>query len=130
MKEWKNNFQDKMILRQSQDEDGSINNGTLHHLNDTLSELKDEIENRGKSQKKEDLKTGQSKLPKLQVQMIKNMLLVDGVDLVEDLAETMINFLEQKTSAYAYGHLQDKLRDRKVVNRNLVFGNVQSIHQG
>eukprot|EP00957_Ditylum_brightwellii_P088022 6704931-Ditylum_brightwellii.AAC.1 len=42
----------------------------------------------------------------------------------------MADFLDQRTSAYAYKHLQYRLRDRKVANRNPVFGNVQSIHQG
>eukprot|EP00957_Ditylum_brightwellii_P041600 3150888-Ditylum_brightwellii.AAC.1 len=53
--------------------------------------------------------------------MIKNMSSIDGVDPLDNLTETMMDFLEQRMSAYAYKHLQDRLRDRKAANRNLFF---------
>jgi len=41
----------------------------------------------------------------------------------------MIKFLNEKTTASAHEHLEEKLRDRKVANRKPVFDNVFAYHQ-
>eukprot|EP00957_Ditylum_brightwellii_P145093 11051141-Ditylum_brightwellii.AAC.1 len=90
----KNDFQSRMISKQLQEDDSSLNNRMIRHLNGTLTDLKEEIANGRKFIKKEDLKTGESKLSKLKIRMIKKMSSIDGLDHVDDLTEMMTDFLE------------------------------------
>eukprot|EP00957_Ditylum_brightwellii_P065768 4989411-Ditylum_brightwellii.AAC.1 len=59
---WKNDIQSRMISKQIQEDGSSVNNRTMCHLNVILMDLKEEIANGRKSNKKEDSKMGALKL--------------------------------------------------------------------
>eukprot|EP00957_Ditylum_brightwellii_P183673 13990067-Ditylum_brightwellii.AAC.1 len=71
-------------------------------------------------------KSSTAKLSKLQRDMILNMSSKDGISPEEDLVDSLKDFMDQSTVAMAYEHLQERLRGRKVANRNPVFGNIAS----
>eukprot|EP00957_Ditylum_brightwellii_P007631 577088-Ditylum_brightwellii.AAC.1 len=50
----------------------------------------------------------------------------DGISPEDDLADSLKDFIDQSTASMAYKNLQDRLRGRKVANRNPVFGNIAS----
>eukprot|EP00957_Ditylum_brightwellii_P179914 13705101-Ditylum_brightwellii.AAC.1 len=54
---------------------------------------------------------------------------IDGIRPTDDFVDPTKDFLNQTTLVMAYEHLQDRLRGRRVANRNPVFGNIFSLQK-
>eukprot|EP00957_Ditylum_brightwellii_P206427 15348376-Ditylum_brightwellii.AAC.1 len=125
--EWSEKLHKRFISKQTSTGSKAISDETIQNLNGTLTQIRSNIE--VKTLSKENLKSGASKLLNAQRNMILNMSSLDGINQADDFVDMMKDFLEQTTSVMAYKHLQDRLRGRRVVNRNPVFGNVFSLQK-
>lgn len=114
-----------------QNNTSSLDASAVRFLGGSINSLTEKMESQLEADKQKKSASSSSKSSKISARkkdLLCHLSSTDGLSPTLDIAQSMKDFLDNPTSAEAYEYLQERLRDRRVANRNPVIGNIYACY--